>query len=136
MASRVTESITKRTFFPWSRKYSLIARARKAARMRSGAGRSEVATTTTLLRIPSGPSSCSINPRTSRLRSPISAITATSAELCRTMVPNSVLLPTPDPPKMPIRWPRPQGSNESIARMPVISGSEIGSRSIGPGAGA
>ena len=50
MARRVTESITSSTFLPWSRKYSATASATKQARMRSGAGRSEVATTTTDLR--------------------------------------------------------------------------------------
>jgi len=47
--------------------------------------------------------------RTSRFRSPIMAITVTSAELWRAMLPSSVLLPTPLPPKIPMRCPRPQG---------------------------
>ncbi len=133
MASRVTESITSRTLAPWSRKYSATASATKQARTRMGAGLSEVATTTTDLRMPSGPSSCSRNARTSRLRSPISAITLTSAELWRDIAPSSVLLPTPLPPKMPILWPRPQGSRPSMARIPVTSGSVMCSRSSGFG---
>ena len=71
--------------------------------------------------------------RTSRLRSPINAITLTSAELWRDMEPSSVLFPTPLPPKIPILWPLPQVSRLSMARMPVASGSVMGSRSMGPG---
>ena len=71
--------------------------------------------------------------RTSRLRSPISAITLTSASLLRHMEPSSVLFPTPLPPKMPMRWPLPQGSRPSMARIPVTSGSTMCSRSSGPG---
>ena len=48
-ASRVSESITSSTSFPWSRKYSATAVAVKAARTRASAGSSLVATTTTLL---------------------------------------------------------------------------------------
>ena len=48
MAKRVTESIISITSWPWSRKYSAIVVAVKAALMRSSAGWSEVATTTTL----------------------------------------------------------------------------------------
>ena len=81
--------------------------------------------------MPSGPSSFSRKPRTSRLRSPIIAITVTSAELWRDIEPSSVLLPTPLPPKMPMRWPLPQGSSPSIARMPVTSGCVMCSRSSG-----
>ena len=77
-----------------------------------------------------------MNARTSRLRSPISAITLTSAELERDMEPSSVLLPTPLPPKIPMRCPLPQGSRLSIARMPVTNGSSMWSRSSGLGGGA
>ncbi len=101
--------------------------------MRSGAGRSDVATTTTERLRPSGPSSFSRNARTSRLRSPTSAITLTSASLCRDIMPSRVLLPTPLPPKMPTRCPLPQGSSPSMARMPVTSGSTMCSRSRGWG---
>ena len=64
------------------------------------------------------------------------AMTLTSAKLCRDMEPSSVLLPTPLPPKMPIRCPLPQGSRLSMARMPVASGSVMCSRSSGPGGAA
>ena len=83
----------------------------------------EVAHTTTERLRPSGPSSFSRKPRTSRLRSPIIPITVTSAELWRDMEPSSVLLPTPLPPKIPMRCPLPQGSRLSMARIPVTSGS-------------
>ena len=78
-----------------------------------------------------GPVPCSRKARTSRLRSPISAITVTSAELCRDMEPSSVLLPTPLPPKMPMRWPLPHGSRPSMARIPVTRGWVMCSRSSG-----
>ena len=133
MASRVTESITRSTLAPWSRKYSAIASEVKLARTRRGAGRSDVATTTTARRMPSVPISCSRKARTSRLRSPTSAITVTSAELRRDMDPSSVLLPTPLPPKIPMRCPQPTGSRLSIARIPVVSGRIMCSRSRGPG---
>ena len=100
--------------------------------MRRGAGISEVAQTTTLRFMPSALSSFSINSRTSRLRSPISAMTLTSAELCRAMAPNNVLFPTPEPPKIPMRCPFPNGSRLSMARTPVTSGSVMCSRSQRP----
>ena len=78
-ANRVSESITNSTFLPASRKYSAIVVAAYAACTRSGAGSLLVATTTTLRARPAGPSSRSMNSFTSRPRSPISAITATSA---------------------------------------------------------
>lgn len=133
IANRVTESITSSTLAPWSRKYSAIASEVKQARTRKGAGRSEVATTTTARRIPSGPISCSRKARTSRFLSPTSAITVTSAELFRDIDPKSVLLPTPLPPKMPIRWPWPTGIRPSTARSPVTNGAVICSRASGPG---
>ncbi len=58
-------------------------------------------------------------------------ITVTSAELWRDMEPSSVLLPTPLPPKMPMRWPLPQGSRLSMARIPVTSGWVMCSRASG-----
>ena len=136
IARRVTESITSSTLLPQSRKYSATAIATNPARMRSGAGWSEVATITTERLSPSALNSCSRNSRTSRLRSPISAITLTSAEFCRARAPNNVLLPTPEPPKIPTRWPLPNGSRLSMARTPVTSGSLIGARWRGPGGAA
>ena len=50
-----------------------------------------------------------MNSRTSRPRSPTSAITLTSAVVERAIMPSSDDLPTPEPAKMPRRWPRPHG---------------------------
>ena len=36
-------------------------------------------------------------------------------------MPSLTLLPTPEPEKIPIRWPRPQGSSASLARIPLAS---------------
>ena len=119
------------TLRPWSRKYSDRAVAAYAARMRMSGGLSEVETTTTDRRRPSSPRSCSRNPRTSRPRSPTSAITAMSAAVPRAIMPSSVLLPTPDPPNNPRRCPRPHVSIVSIARTPVPMGATIGSRASG-----
>ena len=80
-AKRVSESMINSTSRPWSRKYSAMAVAVKAARTRASAGSSLVATTTTLLASPAGPRSRSMNSLTSRPRSPISAITLTSADV-------------------------------------------------------
>ncbi len=87
--------------------------------MRRGAGRSDVATTTTERFMPSGPNSFSIKALTSRLRSPIKAITLTCAEFLRDIAPSRVLLPTPLPPKSPILCPFPQASRLSMERTPV-----------------
>ena len=40
-------------------------------------------------------------------------------------MPSSVVLPTPEPAKMPMRWPRPQGTRPSSARTPSGSGRSI-----------
>ena len=47
------------------------------------------------------------------------------------IIPINVLFPTPDPPKIPTRWPRPTVSIPSSTRRPVCNGSLIASRSIG-----
>ena len=65
-----------------------------------------------------------MNARTSRLRSPIKPITLTSATLCSAIAPSSVLLPTPLPPKMPMRWPLPQGSM-------TVDGADTGRQRLG-----
>ena len=67
---------------------------------------------------PSSPSDSSIKSRTSRPRSPTRAMTLTSASALRAIIPMAVDLPTPEPAKMPMRWPRPMVSMPSIARMP------------------
>ena len=81
MAKRVTESINSKTSLPRSRKYSAIVAAAVAACTRTRAGSSLVATTTTLLAKPCGPRSRSMNSFTSRPRSPIKAMTFTSADV-------------------------------------------------------
>ena len=134
MAKRVSESTTSSTCLPCAQKYSAIVVAASAARMRSNGDWSEVETTTTERCKPSGPIASSRNSPTSRPRSPTSASTVRSAEVPRVIMPISVLLPTPLPPKMPTRCPRPQVSKPSIARMPQPSGERIGERSSGIGA--
>ena len=57
-----------------------------------------------------------------------------SAPVPRAIMPSNVLLPTPLPPKIPMRWPRPQVTKASRARMPQPSGSRMGTRSRGRGA--
>ena len=132
-AKRVSESINKSTLLPWSRKYSAMAVAVKAACTRTIAGSLLVATTTTLLANPAGPRSRSRNSLTSRPRSPIRAITITSAEVYRAIMPSSTLLPTPEPAKIPIRCPSPQVNRPSNARTPVLSGRSMRGREQGCG---
>ena len=95
--------------------------AMKAAVTRTSGGSSEVAHTITERARPSGPRSRSMNSRTSRPRSPISPITLTEAAVLRAIMPSSVDLPTPEPAKMPSRWPRPHGITASSARTPSAS---------------
>ncbi len=90
-------------------------------------------TTTTDLRLPSSPMAFSRKSRTSLPRSPTNASTVKSAALPRAIMPTRVLFPTPLPPKIPSRWPRPQVRNPSIARTPQPSGSVMGMRSRGRG---
>ena len=54
----------------------------------------------------------------------------------RAIMPSSVDLPTPEPAKMPTRWPRPQGVMVSRARTPSGSGSAMRWRRSGCGAAA
>ena len=112
---------------------SAIAVANNAARNRISGGSLDVETTITERLRPSSPIT-SRNSPTSRPRSPTSAITITSAAAPRHIIPSSVLLPTPLPPKIPSLCPRPQVVNASSARMPHPSGSRIGSRSSAFGA--
>ncbi len=93
--------------------------ATKAPFKRAMAGWLEVATTTTDLRRPVSSKSFSRNSRTSRPRSPISAMTLTSASAWLAIMPSRVDLPTPLPAKIPRRWPRPHGIKVSMALMPV-----------------
>src|SRR3954470_4663424 len=133
IAKRVTESIISITSAPMSRKASAIVVAVSAALMRTSAGWSEVATTTTERSRPSGPRSRSMNSRTSRPRSPTRQITLTSALVERAIMPSSEDLPTPEPAKMPRRWPRPQGTRASSARTPSETCSVMRVRCSGSG---
>ena len=72
-AKRVSESMSRRTWRPWSRKTSAAAIAIQAARRLISGAWSEVAATTTARAMPSGPSTLSTKSRSSRPRSPISA---------------------------------------------------------------
>ena len=83
---------------------------------------SEVATTTIDRESPSSPRSLSINSRTSRPRSPMRAITLTSASVFRDIIPKSTDFPTPDPAMIPTLWPRPIVNRPSRERIPSVMG--------------
>ena len=125
MARRVTESITSSTLAPWSRKYSATASATKAGAhaqrrrpVRSGAHHHRALA-------PFRPQFLFQEARAPRGCARRScAITVTSAELWRAIAPSSVLLPTPLPPKMPMRWPLPQGSQ-------AVDGADAGHQRLG-----
>ena len=119
IAKRVTESIINTTRRPWSRKYSAMAVAVIAPLMRTSAGLSEVATTTTERFRPSSPRSRSMKSRTSRPRSPTREMTLISASVFRAIIESSVDFPTPLPAMMPIRWPEPRVISPSMARTPT-----------------
>ena len=99
--------------------------------MRSMAGWSEVATTRIDRRIPSGPRSFSMNSSTSRPRSPTRAMTLISAFTFLAIMPIRVLLPTPEPAKMPMRCPFPMVSMLSMALTPNSIRSRMGGRVMG-----
>ena len=136
MAKRVTESIISITLRPWSRKYSAMAVAVNAAFRRTRAGWSEVAQTTTERARPSAPRSRCMNSSTSRPRSPTRQMTLISSEVERAIMPSSEDLPTPEPAKMPRRWPRPQGTMASSARTPSDTRSSMRGRESGSGGAA
>ena len=77
-----------------------------------------------------------MNSLTSRPLSPISAITLISALVFLANIPSNVDFPTPDPAKMPIRWPFPRVISPSTAFTPSGSGSVIISLESGSGEGA
>ena len=77
-----------------------------------------------------------MNSRTSRPRSPTRQITLTSADVERAIMPSSDDLPTPEPAKMPRRWPRPHGTSASSARTPSDTRSAMRGRSSGSGGAA
>ena len=103
--------------------------------MRMTAGASEVATTTTARARPSRPRSRSMNSATSRPRSPIRATTDTSAAVPRAIIDISDDLPTPEPAKIPSRWPLPHGMRPSSTRTPSGSCSLTMARRNGWGGG-
>ncbi len=99
--------------------------------LRSIAGWSEVATTRMERAMPSSPKSLRTKSRTSRPRSPTRAMTLMSAFTFLAIMPIRVLLPTPEPAKIPIRWPLPMVSSPSMAFTPnsirsVMAGRERG----------
>ena len=118
-----------RTLSPSSRKYSAIAIAVLGARRRIIGLSSPVATTVTS-RDRSPPMVSSRNSRTSRPRSPTSATTTVSKPVARASMPISVDLPTPEPAKMPRRWPLMRGVKMSIALTDVLTGSRMRPRCI------
>ena len=81
--------------------------------------------------MPSGPRSFSMNSTTSRPRSPTRAMTLISALTCLAIMPMRVLLPTPEPAKMPILCPFPMVSMPSMALTPNSRRSRIGGRAMG-----
>ena len=98
--------------------------------------RSDVETTSTAFLRPSGPMSRSMNSRTSRPRSPMSASTQTSAVQPLRILDNRVDLPPPAAAKMPMRCPSPQVSTPSMTRRPREMGLLMTLRVMGLGASA
>ena len=78
----------------------------------------------------SGPSR---NSRTSRPRSPTSASTTVSKAAAWAIIDRMVDLPTPEPAKMPTRWPWQSGVNRSTTRTPVFSGLRTRARVMAAG---
>src|SRR3954471_5665717 len=74
-----------------------------------------------------------MNSRTSRPRSPTRQMTLISSEVERAIMPSSEDLPTPEPAKMPRRWPRPHGTSASSARTPSETCSSMRWRARGSG---
>ena len=99
--------------------------------IRSMAGWSEVATTNTERRMPSSPRSFWTNSKTSRPRSPTRAMTLMSALTFFAIMPISVDFPTPEPAKMPMRWPLPMVIMPSMALTPNSIRSRMGGRRRG-----
>ena len=74
-----------------------------------------------------------MNSSTSRPRSPTRQITLISSDVARAIMPSNDDLPTPEPAKMPMRWPRPQGTNASRDRTPKDTRSLMRGRDRGSG---
>ena len=79
-----------------------------------------VDTTATVLAMFLWPIVSSRNSRTSRPRSPTSATTTVSKASAAASMASSVDLPTPEPAKMPRRWPKQSGVKMSMTRTPVF----------------
>ena len=79
-----------------------------------------VDTTATVLAMFLWPIVSSRNSRTSRPRSPTSATTTVSKASAAASMASSVDLPTPEPAKMPSRWPKQSGVKMSMTRTPVF----------------
>ena len=106
IATRVTESIISSTCLPWSRKYSAIAVATSAPRARTQRG------------LVAGRDDHHRTCEPFRAEDALDEFAHFAAALAdqrdhvhvglrvRAIMPSSVLLPTPDPAKMPTRWPR------------------------------
>ena len=130
-ATRVSESMISSTLRPCARKYSAIAVARSAPRIRNR-GDLSAGTATMIVRAFEVPvSAFSTKWPTSRPRSPTSPTTTTSASVKRVIMPRSTDLPTPEPAMIPRRWPQPMLSSELITRTPTSSGSVTGERCSG-----
>ena len=130
-ATRVRESIIKRTSLPCARKYSAMAVARFAPRIRSKAARSAGTATTHIFLRAAPVMACSTKAPTSRPRSPIKPTTMTSALQNRVIMASKTDLPTPDPATIPTRWPLPIVSREFTERTPTSKGWVMGARSSG-----
>ena len=118
-AKRVIESSTRSTRSPFSRKCSATRMAVSGARLRIMALSSDVETTATVLAMQAGPIVSSRNSRTSRPRSPTSTTTTVSKASAPASIASSVDLPTPEPAKMPSRWPKQIGVKMSMTLTPV-----------------
>ena len=125
------ESMINKTFLPFDRKYSAIAVARLAPRMRSRGDRSAGSATITVRSrdFPFNTSAAKL--ATSRARSPIKPTTTISASVNRVIMPRRTDLPTPEPAIIPIRCPCPTDKRLLITRTPTSSCLFTGRRSRG-----
>ena len=106
---------------------------RNAACRRMSAVSSDVATTTSARESPSSPRSSSRNSFTSRPRSPTSPMTETSQAAWRASIDIKTDFPTPDPAKIPSRWPSQQVVKQSTTRTPVAKGAPTRRRKCAAG---
>ena len=115
-------SIISNTFLPWSLKYSAIAVALLAPLILiNGDLSAGTATTVIFWAELSLNNSLTIVP-TSLARSPIKAITTTSASVYLLIIPNNTDLPTPEPAMIPSLWPWPTVNRAFIILTPTSNG--------------